>query len=159
MSSANQPLVSIVSKSTADFDKVKATMRAAGMKEMKPALRKIVTEETKPTRKKIKQSALDTLPQKGGLNKFAAITPQGKADFRPKYASIKIRAEKRGHDLRSLNKGRLRHPLFGNRRKWYQQDIAPGFFDKPINDDAAELKRRIIGAMDALFDRIRKDMK
>jgi hypothetical protein len=154
----SQSLFTITAKGGRDFQRVQRKMEEAATRGIKSEIRKIVTEETKPVRKAIKQSALDSLPQSGGLNRWAAITPQGKTDFRPKYAGIKIRAEKRGHDLKSLNKGRLRHPLFGNRGHWYQQDIAPGFFDRPIQADAADLKNRIKGAIDALFEKYSREI-
>ena len=132
-----------------DMDKVAKTLKAAGTKEMRTRLRKIMATETKPLRQKIKQSAKDTLPSKGGLNKWAAVTPAQNTDFREKSAGVRIRMSKKGHDLAALNRGRLRHPLFGNRKFWYQQSIAEGFFTKPIEEDGDALKARIAEAIDA----------
>ena len=153
----DQTLFNITAKAGKDFKYAQNATLKAATRGMQKELRKVITEETKPMRRAIKQSAIDTLPSKGGLNKFAAVLPSGKVDFRPKYAGIKIRAAKQGHDLKSLNKGRLRHPLFGNRRHWYLQDIKPGFFDKPIEGGADDLKRRIKGAIDAMFERIARE--
>ena len=132
-----------------DMDRVAKTLKAAGTKEMRTRLRKIMATETKPLRQKIKQSAKDTLPSKGGLNKWAAVTPAQNTDFREKSAGVRIRMTKKGHDLAALNRGRLRHPLFGNRKFWYQQSIAEGFFTKPVEEDGDALKARIVDALDA----------
>jgi hypothetical protein len=35
-------------------------------------------------------------------------------------------------DLQSLDRGRLRHPLFGNRRYWYMQAVRPGWFTSAV---------------------------
>ncbi len=31
-------------------------------------------------------------------------------------------------DLRSLDRGRLRHPLFGNREHWYNESVPRGWW-------------------------------
>jgi len=131
-----------------DLNKVSKALKAAATKEMRTALRKIMAEETKPTRKKIKQSAIDNLPSTGKLNKWTASMPSQNTDFREKSAGVRIRMSKKGHDIAALNRGRLRHPLFGNRKHWYTQTIAEGFFTKPIEEDEADLKQRIQAAVE-----------
>ena len=139
-----------------DLNKVTKALKAAGTKEMRTRLRKIMAEETKPLRKAIKQSAIDTLPTKGGLNKWAASTPSQNTDFREKSAGVRIRMSKKGHDLAALNRGRLRHPLFGNREHWYTQSIAPGFFTKPIEEGGDALKQRIQAAIEKYMDELER---
>lgn len=34
----------------------------------------------------------------------------------------------KGMDLQSLDRGRLRHPLFGNRGHWYDQPVRRGWW-------------------------------
>lgn len=130
-----------------DAQRIASALRSAGTKDLRRELRKIVSEETKPTRRKIRQSALDHLPQKGGLNKWAARTPSVNTDFREKSAGVRIRMSRKGHDYVSLNKGRLRHPVFGDRKNWVTQDIDSGFFDTPIREDSDDLKQRIVAAL------------
>lgn len=139
-----------------DMGKVTKALKAAGTKEMRTRLRKIMAEETKPLRKKIKQSAIDALPSRGGLNKWAASMPAQNTDFRERSAGVRIRMSKKGHDLAALNRGRLRHPLFGNRKHWYQQSIAAGFFTKPIEKDGDELKQRIKLAVGRYMDELER---
>ena len=139
-----------------DYQKLAKALQAAGTKEMRTRLRKIMSEETKPTRKKIRQSAIDNLPSGGGLNKWAARTPNVNTDFREKSAGVRIVMAKKGHDLQALNRGRLRHPLFGNRKHWYTQTIAPGFFTKPIEDDADALRERIRAAVEKYMNELER---
>lgn len=35
-------------------------------------------------------------------------------------------------DVRSIDAGRLRHPLYGNRGRWYTTRVRPGFVDRPV---------------------------
>ena len=53
-------------------------------------------------------------------------------------------------DLNSLDGGRLRHPLFGNRAHWYSQAVKPGWFTDPMrrNNDAA--RRELLRAVDEI---------
>lgn len=44
-------------------------------------------------------------------------------------ARAKGKSEPRRID--ALNRGVLRAPLFGNRRRWYAHAVKPGFFDEP----------------------------
>ena len=134
-----------------DWQKAERTLKAAGQREMRSAIRKAVTEETKPTRRKIKQSALDNLPQTGGLNRWVARMPSADTDFRERSAGVKIRMTKRGHDLAAINRGRVRRPLFGNRSAWYTQTVEPNFFTRPIEEDSAALRVRITDALDKVM--------
>lgn len=130
-----------------DAQRIASALRSAGTKDLRRELRKIVSEETKPTRRKIRQSAVDSLPKRGGLNKWAARTPSVNTDFRDRSAGVRIRMQKKGHDIAALNRGRLRHPVFGDRKDWVTQSISPGFFDTPIREDSDDLKRRIVAAL------------
>lgn len=56
--------------------------------------------------------------------------------------------------LNALNKGRLRHPLFGNRDKWYSQRVRPGFFTDPLFRSVPDATRRVERAMQDALDRI-----
>ena len=53
-------------------------------------------------------------------------------------------------DVASLDRGRLRHPLFRNRRYWYQQAVPPGWFTKPIEDNADTFRDELLAAVDAV---------
>lgn len=70
---------------------------------------------------------------------------------RPGDARIRLQATARDGkriDLRALNEGRLRHPLFGDRRYWYQQQVAPGWFDRPIEANLPAFERAISVGVD-----------
>ncbi|MER7967671.1 hypothetical protein ABTX35_01410 [Streptomyces sp. NPDC096080] len=42
-----------------------------------------------------------------------------------------------------LNEGRLRHPVFGNKRRWSQQNAPPGWWDKPWRDHRERITREV----------------
>lgn len=43
-------------------------------------------------------------------------------------------------DLASLNRGRLRHPHFGRRNRWYDQAVRPGAWDRTQRRAAATVR-------------------
>ena len=99
-----------------------------------------------PVRKDVRTSALVTLPSGGGLNAWtarASVTVQVRRSGPRAGVTIKAgRRSTRGRaDLRGLDAGRVRHPLWGNRRHWYSQGVTPGFFTDPVlahRDDYVE---------------------
>ena len=70
-----------------DMARVQKALKTAATKEMRTRVRKIMAEETKPLRKQIKQSAIDTLPSRGGLNKWAATTPNSNTRAWPNWCA------------------------------------------------------------------------
>lgn len=57
-------------------------------------------------------------------------------------------------DLRSLNRGRLRHPLYGNRGFWFDQSVTPGFWDRPLEANADEVRRELIRVIDDIGNKV-----
>jgi len=50
-------------------------------------------------------------------------------------ASVNVSAKGKieNRDVPTLNRGRLRHPLFGRRKHWYTTAVRPGFVSDPID--------------------------
>lgn len=126
-----------------DLKKAAAELHKAGRKELQSQIRKSVTESTKPFRRKVKQAALDALPAKGGLNRWAAVTPTAKTEFRGSEVSMRIQMRKGKHDLESLDKGKARHPVFGNRGAWVTQSVRAGWFTKTVESESNEIRSQV----------------
>lgn len=65
---------------------------------------------------------------------------------RTNQAGIRVTATSRkgkSIDLDSLDRGRLRHPLFGNRRHWYNQTVPAGWFTRPMAANADNVQREL----------------
>lgn len=55
-------------------------------------------------------------------------------------------------DLRSLDQGRLRHPLFGNRGHWYQQKVPKGWWTKSLNRAAdRKVRKEMVAALERVL--------
>lgn len=81
----------------------------------------------------VQQGAEDRLPRSGGL---AARVAGQKFAARTSLASgrVSLRGENGMKSLSDIDKGHLRHPIFGMRSKgmWRAQSVTPGFFSNPI---------------------------
>lgn len=51
-------------------------------------------------------------------------------------------------DLMALNRGRLRHPLYGNRKHWYDQDVKKGFWNEPLTDESDAVRKEVVKVLD-----------
>jgi len=104
-------------------------------------------------RQAIKDSAIEHLPKRGGLNRWVAAAKVRTSIRRsPRSAGITFVVSRNSihgkTDMDAINRGRLRHPVFGNRRKWVVQAVEPGFGDKalqgPIADDFRDAAHKAI---------------
>lgn len=119
--------------------------------ELKKELLRGIRETNKPTIARIKDSARANLPKRGGLaDRVARETIGTRTRLTGDSAGVRIQ-RKRG---RALNAGRLRKPLFGNRKHWYDQPVAKDWFDKPIEDDAPQIRRGLQRVMEDVAAKI-----
>lgn len=128
------------------FDRLARRLREAGDKDLRRELYAALNRSTKPVRGQVKANARAILPQRGGAARLVArssVTTRGKAG---KHPSVRIVA-KNGINLYAVNRGILRHPLFGRRKHWYTTPVQPGWFTDPIERAKPHIQRELIEAM------------
>lgn len=115
--------------------------------------------------KPLRERAKDTprlhpgLPRSGGLAPLVESSLHGRGGVKTKRrtgrktAGITITGQSSGHDIRAMNRGRLRHPTWG-RAPWVDQRITRGFWEKPLEDESPEVRREVIAIMDDILRRI-----
>jgi hypothetical protein len=103
-----------------------------------------------------KQSAIDELPGAGvgfdatvAASKFAA-----RSRLSGSYASIKLVATSSSLIEEVNRRGRLRHPVFGNRSKWVNQAVPEGWFDNPMEAQSPKIQREIEAVMEDVKNRL-----
>ncbi len=128
-----------------DLEAVAKRLKQAGSGELRKELLRGIRQTNKPTIADIRASARDRLPHGGGLADIVARSSIGtRTRLSGKNVGVEIKGTSgRLRNLRNLNAGRLRHPLFGNRKHYYEQPVEPGFFDDPIEKRADEIRRGI----------------
>jgi hypothetical protein len=112
---------------------------------------------TKGVRADMRASIGPSLPSRGGLAALvmakASITSQAAYG---KNAGVRLRARHRSYDMKRMNEGRLRHPVFGNREVWVEQTagINPGFLDEAFIKQRPEVTRAIQRVMDDIARKV-----
>lgn len=92
-------------------------------------------------------SALNTLPQRGGLAARVATSKITRSTrLSARRAGVTIKAEHKDH-INSMDKGHVRHPLFGDRKHWYTEAVKPGWWTRPIEASGPRSRERIQEAM------------
>lgn len=134
--------------STADqFREFGLRMKAADAALM-PLVRKDIRLVTAPVVEAVRAEALSSLPKSGGANEWVASSKiRTSILLGAKTAGVKITASKKGHDLKAINAGVLRHPTYGNRSAWSVTKVQPGFFSRPVNDAQPAVAAACMAAM------------
>lgn len=112
---------------------------------------KALNKATEPAKDAVAQSALDILPHSGGLAELVASARiSTRTTLRGSNPSVRLTGRLSGHDLRAIDRGRLRHPVFGNRGAWVTQNVPPGFWTKPLERNARRTRLEVVFAMRAV---------
>ncbi len=123
-------------------------LKEAGDKGLQRELATAINRAMKPVREAAKRSALDTLPAGGGLNRRVAGS-RFRTVRRASSRAVGVRlTAANAYRLGELDKGRVRHPVFGDRDTWVTQQVAPGWWTNPTEAAAADVRKAIEGAMD-----------
>ncbi len=135
------------------FSALAADLRKAGAVGLRRELHKALQRQARPVIRAVRESAASRLPRSGGLAgrvAKASITVRGSTARNP---SIRIIAKERAGasiDVQALDEGRVRHPLFGNRKHWYAQPVRPGWFTEPLTGHAEAFRAGLGDAIDAI---------
>ncbi len=130
------------------FAAVAAKLRSTA-KDLRPILYKTITRATSPLKKDIRRSARDKLPSRGGLAVLIARSSlTTKKSVSARGAGVRIVGSSR-HDIKRIDKGRLRRPTFGH-RPWISQSVPAGYFTTPMVQGAPKVRQEIVAEVDRL---------
>lgn len=60
-----------------------------------------------------------------------------------------------GRDVLALERGRLSHPLFGDKSHWYRQTVTRGFASRPLRATRPQIVRELDAALENVADEVR----
>lgn len=131
-----------------EIHKVAKQLKAIGNKDLRLAMLRGLKEAAEPAKQAARTGA-GRLPHRGGLSaKIQASRFTTSVTTGARSANVKIKAGN-GYDLRSMDRGRLRHKIFG-RGRWVNQDITPGWFSGSIEATAPVVRQRIGQALESI---------
>jgi hypothetical protein len=129
-------------------------LKAAGDKGLKRELSKGIAAATKPLKVAVKQSALETLPKKGGLNVRVAAQISPRTRRSANGVRITATGKQGARNLADLDRGIVRHPVFGHRGRWSVEKVRPGFWTRPLEDLAPGARQELLDAMQRVAGQI-----
>lgn len=129
-------------------------LKEAGDRGLKLELTRSLRLAARPLTEAARQGALDTLPHKHGL---ASEVAGGRfaVQIRTSGKTVGVRfVANSHHDVRAMNRGILRHPVWGHRDRWVTQRIRPHWFDVPVERAAQQVRPLLLEAMDRVAKQI-----
>jgi hypothetical protein len=150
------PHVDISTSGTEKLVRLAAAIKQAGSKDLERELKSALRRASRPLVKSARQGAIQILPYRGGLAESVAAS-RFTATVRTtgRGAGLRIVATgRRGRNLRRMDNGLVRHPVFADASKqrqewsWVTQRVRPGWFSETLILDAPKQKPEIEKAVD-----------
>lgn len=124
-------------------------------KELRRELFRAINTSTKPLRQQTRDNILAVLPKRGGAAQAVHADTKIGARRRGRGGTVGLRIEARSkRDVRGMNRGRLRHPVYGHRDRWVTQSIPPRWFDEPLEQGAPQVRAELLAGLNRLAGKI-----
>mgnify|MGYP000928117852 CR=1 FL=1 len=149
--------------------KLAKQIRATGDKGLGREMARALNEAIEPVKTAIGASAERTMPSGYAPVLTASLRHRRAQRTAARQASLRLttigEGVKEQRDLVRLNKGELRHPVFGRSRKtkrgrrknpWATTKIQPGFHDAGVKNAGPEAEKRLGKVLDNFADRLAK---
>lgn len=144
----------------AELRRIAAHIRATGDKGLGREFAKALEKAIEPVKQAIVEEAAETMPSGYVETLTRSLKHRRTTRSAAREATVRLATHGEGkverRDLPSLNKGVLRHPLFGRRRKWYVTKIRPGFHDRAIERAGPAAEKAVLAVIDDFTDRLAK---
>lgn len=133
-----------------DLRRVSRELDRIGRTDLRRHLTQAVREAGDAAVPLFRQSALGVLPHRGGLGRHVSES-RFSVDVRDTAVQVQAQSDV---DLGALNRGRARHPVFGNRKVWVNQLVRPGWWTAAAERARPLTRQRI----DAALARIKHEL-
>lgn len=146
----------------AGLRKLAADLRRADRIDLQRELRKALTDTAKPLYRKVVAEIEEIIPHRGGYSSVLADSYYQTVSVRSagSGAGVTIVGRAKGkaelRDVAAVNRGVLRHPVYGHRSRWATTRVPPGFFDRPAKDIEPDLVRNAEAAIDRVADKLER---
>lgn len=147
-------LLSVAVGGSRQLNEAATQLRDAGRSDL---LRELRQELRKPP-KQLNEAVLKGIPKymPSGYQRTLATSLVFKTSVRTKASSAGVSVSMSSRrDLRALERGRLRHPVFGRvDDSWVNQSIPEGFFSKPASTVFARIQADVIEVIDRVLSKV-----
>lgn len=144
---------------TDDLQRIADALAETGDKALINRVRKGLRDAGKPIGLRVLDRGADEMPHRKGLSDRIKETGRVSVNsaLNGRVANISVVLRTQGADLRAMNRGNLRHPVFGNRAVWTWQPVPSGSWSRAFEAERGEATAAVLkAAQDALDDVARK---
>lgn len=140
---------------SADLYSVRRALKQVGATGLGKDMDKAFRKATKPLEPAIKSEALSAMPSGYGpvLSRSLAFRLASRTARQSTQLRFRVYADgqQERRDIPTINKGRLRHPVYGRRRQpWVTQQVRPGFVDRPVNRLVPQIRKEMLAVLDSV---------
>lgn len=147
-------MIGVEVRASRDLQIVARRLKEAGDRGLKAEARKGLRAAAKPVVNAAKEAARTELPHRGGLNEWVADSLYGVRTLLGPNPRVRIVGQKKGHDLADVDKGRIRHPVFGHRDRWVVQSITPHVLTDAMAREAPEAREALLHVLESWVRRL-----
>lgn len=134
--------------------RVAKALKDAGDAGLRKELYRGLNRATKSLRADMRAHVPDRLPRRGGLGTRAARTTFRSSVRAGRDPGVRLVAGKNAlRDPGSIDRGRVRHPVFGH-KPYVLQDIIPSAFTAPFDAGAPTVRDELLHVLDDVAARI-----
>lgn len=131
-------------------------LRAAGEagKGLRRELMAAIQRSTKDVKGDVERSWASRMPHRGGLSQRPLkLTTRTRGGGQRVGVRI-VSASRDGYSLGAIDRGRVKHPVFGNRRAWATTSVEPGIITEPQEQSAPLVRDAIVRALSDINRRV-----
>lgn len=144
---------------TDDLQRVADALKEAGDKDLQKQISGALRGEAKPLGLRVLRRGAEEMPHRGGLSERVAGGSIGVSSaLRGRVASVSVILRNKGVDLKAMDAGILRHPVFGRADRtrkdwaWTRQSVPAGAFRRAFEAEAAEVREKAVKAAQGVLD-------
>lgn len=149
-----------------DLNRLAAALKQAADKDLQKQVSKVMREVAKPLGEKVLREGAADLPSRGGLADHVAAKGRiGVSNsLAGKSASVTLALRNKGVRFAAMDRGKLRHPVFGRPGKtrkewaWAQQAIRPGAFSRVFEAEAPMVRGEVTKAAQEVLNNVAKSV-
>lgn len=141
-----------------ELDKVARVLTEKGNSAaLKRRMSKALRAGADPIKREQAENLASRLPKRGGA--AATIGGESRITVRTSYtkATVDIVDSWKGHSMPAIDRGVLRHPVFGNRKRWSNTKVPRGLLTKPFLRHRRTVRLAMLREMNALAEEIARE--
>ena len=142
-------MTAVAGSGSAQLAALAVRLKAAGDKTLRRELLRGLKSGADPLVKKVAEAARSQLPHGGGLNEQVA-GQKVKVQVRTGARTAGVRLTTTAPDTSQTDAGFVRHPVYGNRKKWVVQQIpaAKGWWSQTLADGGSDVTPELLKVME-----------